>query len=359
MKIALINDTFMLGRGIDHVVFDLACEMGKENEVTVITGHADMPEQGFRIFLVPGAHKLLQGNWKDFLGIFQLFKYRKYADQYDIINLHRMVLALAFIGKKNVVVTYHGSPPPVEEGLFRRVMRNIANRISRSALRFIPMTIAISNYAKKELADSSVPEKKIEVIYNGLSKDFTPATGTQAEKFMLFVGRQEHYKGANELIHIAAELDFPLHLAGTGPEAENLKRLAQRIRAPVTIHGLVSEEEKVALYQRCTFFISGSKWENFGLIFLEASSCGKPCVGYNLCSIPEIVQHGHTGLLADDTSYLQLKHCARVMIENSDLRKRLGRQAISWSENFNWRKTSAKYLQLFNSVLSNNHGKSG
>ena len=352
MKIALINDTFMLGRGIDHVVFDLACEMGKDNDVTVITGYADMPERGFRILLVQGAHKLLQGNWRDYLGIFQLLKYREYADQYDIINLHRTVLSMAFIGKKNVVVTYHGSPPPVEESYFRRVMRNIANKISRTSLRFISKTIAISNYAKKEMTDSGMPQKKIEVIHNGLGREYLPAPYLGGDRFMLFVGRQEHYKGAHELIHIAAELDFPLMLAGTGPEASNLKQLAARIRAPVTFLGLVSEEEKIALYQQCTFFISASKWENFGLIFLEASSCGKPCIGYNLCSIPEVVQHGVTGLLADDISYLQLKHYTRVLINNTDVVNTLGIQAQAWSRNFNWKITSCKYLQLFDNLVA-------
>src|SRR3989338_6278763 len=106
MKIALVNDSFLIGRGADNVVFEIARRLGKHHDVSVICGKADFPEDNFKI-IETEEEKLLTGGWKDFLGIFRAFKYRKFADKFDVINLHHSSLTFAFLGKKNVVVTFH------------------------------------------------------------------------------------------------------------------------------------------------------------------------------------------------------------------------------------------------------------
>lgn len=349
MRIAFINDSLLVGRGTDQVVFELAQRLGKKHDVKVITSIADLPEKNFKIILVKG-RRLVTGTWRDFLGFFQIFKYRKFADKFDVINLHHATLAFAFLGKKNVVVTYNGNPPTIGEKKFRRFFRNLSNAVNRLILRFNEETIAISEYAKKELIKNKIPENKIKVIYYGVGNEFKKTIKRKDGGYMFFVGRHETYKGIDEIIRISRDLNFRLKIAGSGTRTEELKMFAKKINAPVEFLGRVSEKEKIKLYQECSFFISASKWEDFGLIFAEAAKCGKPSVAYSVGSISEIVKDKKTGLLAKN--FKELKECANILIKDRNLRNKLGLEAAKFSKNFSWKITCSKYEKSLKTLES-------
>jgi len=346
MKIAFVNDTFLQGRGVDHVIFELARRIGKEHEVDVITAEHDLPEENFRIKKIRGG-KLVKGNITDFAFFKNFPLFRKAAKGYDIINLHHSTLNPAFFGFKNVVVTYHGFPFVFlsEKGM-RKIGRSTVNRLGRKSLRFGKKVVSISEYLKKELVDHGVPRNKITVIQDGVDRIFKPTW--KDRNYMLFVGRHEKHKNIDELIRISSELGFPLKITGQGPETQNLKKLARRLKADVEFLGNVERGELVKLYQNCSFFASASKWEGFGLIFLEAAACGKPSVGYKTCAIPEVVLNGKTGLLAN--TYSGLKENVKRTTEDRKLRESLGKNAFSFSRNFGWDKVSKEYEELFGEI---------
>lgn len=346
MRIAFVNDTFLRGRGVDQVIFELARRIGKKHEVDVITAEHNLPEENFRIKKVKGG-KLVKGNARDFFFFKNFPSFRSACKGYDVINLHHSTLNPAFFGFKNVVVTYHGFPFVwlSERGL-RKIGRSVVNRVGRKTLRFGKKVVSISEYLRKELIEHGVPERKVVVIRDGVDEAFKPAW--RDRNYMLFVGRHEKHKKIDELVRLSKELDFPLKIAGQGPETQNLKKLAKDLKAKVDFLGNVERKELVKLYQDCSFFVSASKWEGFGLIFIEAAACGKPSVGYKTCAIPEVVLNGKTGLLAGN--YEQLKENAKRLIEDKNLRKTLGKNAFSFSRNFGWNKVSKEYEHLFEEI---------
>jgi glycosyltransferase involved in cell wall biosynthesis len=348
MKIALVNDTFLQGRGVDHVVFELARRIGKKHEVDVITTDHDFPEENFRIKEIKGG-KLVKGDVSDFLFFRNFPSFRTASKGYDVINLHHSTLNPALFGFRNVVVTYHGFPFVFlsEKGL-RKIGRSTVNRLGRKSLRFGSRVVSISEYLRRELISHGVPEKKVVVIRDGVDEIFRPTW--KDRNYMLFVGRHEKHKHIDELIRISSELGFPLKIAGEGPEKENLKRLAKRLKAKVDFLGNIERKELVKLYQNCSFFVSPSKWEGFGLIFMEAAACGKPSIGYETCAIPEVILNKKTGLLAKN--YDGLKENVKRMIEDKNLRKILGKNAFSFSKNFGWKKISQEYEELFERIKS-------
>ncbi len=198
------------------------------------------------------------------------------------------------------------------------------------------------------MIEHGVPEKNVVVIRDGVDDVFKPTW--KDKNYMLFVGRHEKHKHIDELIRISSKLDFPLKIAGEGHETENLKKIAKKLGGKVEFVGNVGRDELVELYQNCSFFISASKWEGFGLIFLEAAACGKPSIGYRACAIPEVVLNGETGLLAKN--YNDLVKNVKRLTEDKNLRKTLGKNALSFSKNFGWEKVSEEYEKLFEKIRS-------
>lgn len=351
MKIAFVNDTFIKSRGADHVVFELARRMGRDHDVTVLTFKSDFPEESFKIKKIEG-EKLLTGTWKDFLFLGKLLTIRKATKGYDIVSLHHSFLGLALLGRKRVI-TFHGTPGMnlAEKSIIRKIFRKLASIVTTFLLRYSSKVVAISKYMRGELIKLGVPNKKIEVIYNG-SYEKTEKSNIKKD-FMFYVGRLETHKQVDQLIDIAKDTDFDLVIAGGGPEKENLEKKIKESNAPVKLLGIVSEEEKIKLYQNCSFFVSASGWEGFGLPFIEAAKFGKPSIGYDVGSVSEVIKDKETGFLVKDIKNFTEK--TKKLINNNELREKLGDNAFKFSQNFSWDKTAGEYEKLFKDITKKPH----
>jgi glycosyltransferase involved in cell wall biosynthesis len=353
MKICFVNDTFLVGRGVDTVIYELARRLGKKHKVKVICGKGlcNYRPENFEVEEID-IGKAFTGSFKDFLLPIKLLKLRKRLRRidYDVINLHHSTLFLGLIGIKNVVVTYHGSPPAYGISKYPRTLINLFGRFS---LRFAKKVIAISKYLKEELIKFGVPKEKIIVIPDGVSEEFKPTW--KDKNYMLFVGRLERHKRVDELIRLSKEINFPLKIVGDGPERKKLEKLVKEIRAPVTFVGKVSREKLIELYQECSFFVSASRWEGFGLIFLEANACGKPVIAYKLCAIPEIIKNN--GFLVKSVEEFREK--VNLLKNNKKLRKQIGMNALKFVRKFNWNKIAKKYETVFNTNLQQSESAKG
>jgi len=251
---------------------------------------------------------------------------------FDVFNVYHIGLNSAFRGLPTII-TWLGSPP--NHNIFRKFVANSwINTLKRNK-----KTIVISNYLKKQLDGKGIGSR---IIYCGVSSDFKPSR--KDKEYMLYVGRLEKHKNIAEIIKLSKETNFKLKIAGYGPEESRLKRQAVKIQAPVEFLGRVSRKELINLYQECSFFISASKWEGFGLIFLEAAACGKPSVAYNAGSISEIILNDKTGFLVEN--YENFKNKAGLLIKDKDLRKKLGKNALKFSKSFKWEEIAKEYEKI-------------
>ena len=339
MRICIVNDTFLIGRGVDTVIYELASVLGKRHKVTVICGKGlcSYKPENFEIREVD-ISKAFTGSIKDILFPMRLLKLRKILGKIncDVINLHHSTLFLGLIGMKNVIVTYHGSPPAYGLSKYPRTLVNLLGKIS---LRFAQKVITISEYLKKELIKFGVPKNRIILIPNGISRSFRPTW--KDKNYMLFVGRLEKHKRIDQLIRLAKYIKFPLKIVGDGSERKKLEKLARKIGAPVIFIGQVERDKLIRLYQECSFFVSASRWEGFGLIFLEANACGKPVIGYDLTAVREIIIDGYNGFLVK--SFEELKNRALELKENIKLRRKMGRNGVKFSKNYNWERIGEIY----------------
>lgn len=96
---------------------------------------------------------------------------------------------------------------------------------------------------------------------------------------------------------IAARVPAVLLLAGDGPDAGSVQRLARQLGIADRVHLLGAQENVVPLLSTADLFLLPSEQESFGLAALEAMACGVPVVASDVGGLPEVIDHGVTGFL--------------------------------------------------------------
>ncbi len=156
---------------------------------------------------------------------------------------------------------------------------------------------------------------------------------------VLFVGRLESRKGIDILLAAAIPVlqRFPnaqLDIVGndTIPDAGGSTFRARfaadpraaAIRGRVAFHGEVDDTALRGFYAACDIFAAPSRFESFGLIFVEAMMFARPTIGCRAGGMPEVIAEGETGLLAEPGDVASLQHCLASLLADPALRARLG-----------------------------------
>jgi len=104
----------------------------------------------------------------------------------------------------------------------------------------------------------------------------------------------------------------------------------------------------VKSYQRCDICVVPSIWEEpFGLVALEAMSCGKPVIGSDVTGLRLSVKDGETGLIFKNGSVTDLVKKIEALLDDSGMRKRMGIEARRVAEdNFDWEVIANMYKEV-------------
>ena len=197
--------------------------------------------------------------------------------------------------------------------------------------------VAISNsQARKELAPVAA------VVHHGVSPDRFPIVPDQG--YLLYLGRYSREKGPHLAIEVAVRAKLPLVMAG---EPHELDFYREEVLPLIRKHGVlelgaVGGAGKANLIARARALLFPIQWdEPFGLVMIEAQLCGVPVLALSRGSVPEVVQDGVTGLVADDPS--ELVSGARV----ADKLFERGRIRALARERWSAERMASDYLQLY------------
>ncbi|MGL5317865.1 MAG: glycosyltransferase family 4 protein, partial [Bacteroidales bacterium] len=123
---------------------------------------------------------------------------------------------------------------------------------------------------------------------------------------------------------------------------------------PFKVHAvgyLTNEEEIAALYNAVDIFVTSSLEENLPNTIMEAMACGKPCVGFRIGGIPEMIDHKKNGYVAEYKSAEDLAQGINWVLqpENYGTCANLCREKVEmeYSESI----IAHKYLEIYNEVL--------
>jgi glycosyltransferase involved in cell wall biosynthesis len=97
------------------------------------------------------------------------------------------------------------------------------------------------------------------------------------------------------------------------------------MRDKVIFTGWVSDNLLPSYYQACDVFALPSLKEGFGIVFLEAMYYAKPCIGARAGGIPEVIEDGKTGFLAEPGDANALADSLSNLLRNATLRREMGR----------------------------------
>ncbi|MBU2530542.1 MAG: glycosyltransferase [Elusimicrobia bacterium] len=155
------------------------------------------------------------------------------------------------------------------------------------------------------IANSQVVADRIKKIYNRESTIINPPVDTsffvpQAKDgdYFLIVSRLNSYKKINIAIEACNELKLPLIIIGDGPDKINLEKIAG---PTIKFAGQVSNEKLRDYYAACRALIFPGE-EDFGIVPLEAMSCGKPVLAFKNGGALETVIGCMTGMFFEDQS---------------------------------------------------------
>lgn len=155
-----------------------------------------------------------------------------------------------------------------------------------------------SRFYLEKLAEWGWPREMMVHIPNFVAVEAYRSDWTEGDYFV-FAGRLAPEKGLATLIRAAAIAGRRLVVAGTGPEEEALRRLAEELGAPVSFVGHLSGEALHRLMGESLGLVLPSEWyENAPVSILEAYALGRPVIGADIGGVPEMIRQGETGLLA-------------------------------------------------------------
>jgi glycosyltransferase involved in cell wall biosynthesis len=202
---------------------------------------------------------------------------------------------------------------------------------------------------------------QIELIPHGIERPvFAPKAreelGYDSKDILLVtVGRLIPRKAIHDLISALQSLNknTKLLIIGDGPERQRLQEVAESLRVSdrTLFLGNVSEETKFQLLNIADMYVSATRHEGFGLVFLEAMAVGLPIVSYDNGGHMDFLSDNQSGFLVRLGNVCALIHRIKVLSEDTALRRRMGQWNRQRVEDYYIASCAAKYQALYEAVV--------
>lgn len=173
---------------------------------------------------------------------------------------------------------------------------------------------------------------------------------------VIWVGRFDYQKRPLEMIKIwqkvyPMNLDWHLDIYGEGEMKNELENEVVSLNMNIHIHQPTSLIFNA--YRESSILVSTSLFEPFGLVIPEAMSCGLPVVSFDCPYGPaDIITDGVDGFLIKNRDIHAFADKVCQLIEDEDLRRRMGRNGIVSSQRYRADAIMPKWVDLFQKVLS-------
>jgi glycogen synthase len=243
----------------------------------------------------------------------------------------------------------------------------VSSWIEKTGVETADRVIAVSRQMREDiLAHFHVDPAKVVVIHNGIDPDRFQRTDRRdaldkwgvRPPYVLFVGRITDQKGIFHLLDAAPSLPDGVQvvLCASAPDTpeieERLKRAVPQHRNVTWIPAMVPVSEVVQLYSHAAVFVCPSVYEPFGLINLEAMSCGTAVVASGVGGILEVVEDGKTGLLVPPARPEELAGAIRALLGDPARARAMGQAGRRRVEDhFSWASVAERTEAVYRDAI--------
>lgn len=297
LKILQLGKFYPVRGGVEKVMYDLMLglsERGIDCDMMCAAEHGSSK----RLVVNRHAQLICCRTWlkvaATMLSPAMIFTLRKECSKYDIIHVHHpdpmACLALFLSGYKGKVILHWHSDIQKQKVLLK-FYKPLLKWIMRRACMIVgttPVYLTESPFLKHVQQKTVYLPIGIERMHP-LQEDVEAVRARyQGKKIVFTLGRLVAYKGYKYLVEAARYLDdcYVVLIGGNGPLKKELETEIRTlgVQQKVRLLGRVSDEELPAYYGACDVFCLSSvqKTEAFGIVQIEAMSCGKPVIATNI-----------------------------------------------------------------------------
>jgi glycosyltransferase involved in cell wall biosynthesis len=259
---------------------------------------------------------------------------RRRADEFDIIHFHTDLVQFPLFTDiaSKTVTTLHGR---LDLPDFHPVYREFPQ---------MPL-VSISDDQRRPMPKGC---RWLATIHHGMPADGCPFDPRGGD-YLAFLGRISPEKRPDRAIEIAIRAGMKLKIAAKVDKADEV--YFREVIQPMLDHPLVefigeiNDREKAAFLGGAAALLFPIDWcEPFGLVMIEAMSCGTPVVAWRNGSVPEVIDHGVTGLIVSDMNAAVLAARSAAGLSRAGVRAR-------FEQRFTAAAMARRYVEAYTSLL--------
>ena len=257
---------------------------------------------------------------------------------FDVIHIHmmrnlagaagwvRQWLGIPMVAKVSGADEFHGGI------LDTMLMRKPIHRVLNAGARRIDAYQCISAFTRKAMVGAGYDDAKMHLIPNAVDcARFACTRGNAPLVRVVFVGRHVKVKGIDVLLRAWALVRRPdcvrLVLAGNGPERSALQALAHALGLDEVVEFPGNVDDVPGLLAEAGLYVQASHQEGLPNAVLEAMASGLAVVATRVSGHEDVVEHGRTGFLVPPNDPASLAQAMQVLLDDSELRLRMGATA--------------------------------
>jgi glycosyltransferase involved in cell wall biosynthesis len=224
--------------------------------------------------------------------------------------------------------------------------------------------LTVSEFSRKDIAKNyQLEESKIELVYNGIKKEFIPLNTNEIDDFrsnysdslpyFIFVGSLHPRKNVETLLRaydfFRTKFNHEFRLLITGEEmfmAENIRRIYSQMlfKKEVVFTGRLSSEKLSKAIAASFAMVFIPFFEGFGVPVIEAMACGVPVIASDVTSLPEVC--GEAALLVNPDDTEEVADKMIQLYDDENLRKELISKGFSNIQRFSWDTSAEKLWEI-------------
>ena len=205
--------------------------------------------------------------------------------------------------------------------------------------------VSISNAQRQALPGA----RWAATVYHGLAEGVCPFNPVPRGGYLAFLGRISPEKGVERAVAIARRAGMRLRIAAKVDRGADERYWRERVAAlidgsQVEFMGEVGEAQKPVFLGNAAALLFPIDWpEPFGLAMIEAMSCGTPVIGWANGSVPEVIDHGVTGLIVNSVEEAANAVPQALRMDRAAVRRR-------FDERFSAARMARDYLAVYRTL---------